>query len=130
MSEYNITEAELRSELERVLGGNITQTEQQRNSITVSEMARILHKSPRTIRDMLHGAIENGVVERLSKRVNGRIIASYLPKGKTSWIQPRDKKSNVEILSAMQTANTTNRTHSRVTAENTKHSKSSKSSSR
>lgn len=131
MNELIITEAELRSELGRVLGPMHTQTERQRNSMTANEIALLMHKSVRTIRDMLSKAIENGVVEALDKRINGKSVTSYLPKGKTSWIQPKDnKKSDTEILSAMQTASTSDQMHSLVTAESMKPSRSSKSSSR
>jgi hypothetical protein len=89
MSDIIITEDELQNELYHVL--QIPKVNQ--DALTAVEIQGHLYLKHTQTKVYITEAVRKGIIVQVWKRVNGRCIPAYLPKGKTSWNQPKNKKS-------------------------------------
>jgi len=79
-----ITEDELSAELDRFC--NKHEEQPFPNSLSVDEIAKSMGRHPRTVRDWIKREIESGNLVKIYKYIGNRKIATYLPKGKSSWV--------------------------------------------
>jgi hypothetical protein len=110
-----ISQEELENEIRSIL---LEKEDEVSGAFTAHQLAKYLRKGERTTRLYLLRAIERGDVVKVEKRVSGRLVPAYLPKGRTSW-NP-ETNSNTKI-SANQTASIISQMPLRGIAESSKH---------